>query len=89
MGGLSFSIVDSKPAELRKMFKKQRYPRKLKKAIKKAWRFEEDSFMTHISFEPVVIRNNKIRGKVMKMIKTDGKCVELPLWNCTFIRFEN
>lgn len=64
-----------------------KYPRKLKKAIKKAWRFEDDAFMTHVTFEPVVIKNNKMRHKVMGMMKIDKNGLNLPLWNGSFIRF--
>lgn len=64
-----------------------KYPRKLKKAIKKAWRFEYDAFMTNVTFEPVVIKNNKMRHKVIGMIKVDKNGLNLPLWNGCFIRF--
>ena len=64
-----------------------KYPRKLKKAIKKAWRFEDDAFMTHVTFEPVAIKNNNLRHKVMKMMKVDSNGIHLPLWNGSFIFF--
>lgn len=64
-----------------------KFPRKLKKAIKKAWRFEDDAFMTHVTFEPVAIKNNKMRHKVMGMMKVDKNGLNLPLWNGCFICF--
>ena len=64
-----------------------KYPRKLKKAIKKAWSFENDSFMTNVTFEPVAIKNNNLRHKVMKLMKIDSNGIKLPLWNGSFIRF--
>lgn len=64
-----------------------KYPRKLKKDIKKAWRFENDAFMTNMTFEPVAIKNNNLRHKVMKLMKIDSNGITLPLWNGSFIRF--
>ena len=60
---------------------------KTKKAIKKAWSFENDAFMTNVTFETVSIKNNNLRHKVMKLMKIDSNGIKLPLWNGSFIRF--
>ena len=64
-----------------------KYPRKLKKAIKKAWSFENDAFMTNVTFETVSTKDKNRRHMVMKMMKIDSHGMKLHLWSGSFIRF--
>lgn len=60
---------------------KQRFPRKLKKACKKAWKFQDSSRLT---FEP---KDDKWGNRIRNMIRVTREGLYIPMWNGTILRF--
>lgn len=82
MEGITMSVEPLKKEQLKK-FTKTRFPRKLKKEVKKAWKFRNDGFVTHVTFKPILTTH--LGRRVQKMIKVTGEGLKLPLWDGKYL----